>query len=368
MAKGLWLAFTAIVAAFAASAAGPAPALAVNDCRLTHADLTVANDPNQAGAVVNYATPTNVGTDPCGAITCSPAAGSFFQLGVTPVTCTGANNGRVRFNITVNDTQPPTLTGPGDITTVTDPGENGAVVAFSPVATDNAPGVTFSCDHKSGELYRVGTTTVQCLARDTTGNTASESFTITVADDEAPSFAAVPPLVALAPVGARSAAVAFPAPLARDNVGVDSVTCSPRSGSRFAIGRSTVRCVASDAAANTASTSFGVTVFGSPAKAPVIEVCGPLRLVRRTLRVCVASDEPAALTGRIRLRAGRLRVSATRRLTRPLAGRRTLRFVLRRRTARRLRAARRRARGKLSVTALGPRGLSSGITVPARLR
>jgi hypothetical protein len=52
------------------------------------ANVTVSNDPNQCGAVVNYPPPTAVGT--CGTITCSPASGSFFPVGTTTVTCTAS--------------------------------------------------------------------------------------------------------------------------------------------------------------------------------------------------------------------------------------------------------------------------------------
>jgi hypothetical protein len=60
-----------------------------SSCSLTcPANVTVSNDPNQCGAVVNYPPPTSVGT--CGAITCSPASGSFFPVGTTTVTCSSS--------------------------------------------------------------------------------------------------------------------------------------------------------------------------------------------------------------------------------------------------------------------------------------
>jgi subtilisin-like proprotein convertase family protein len=53
------------------------------------ANVTVANDPNQCGAVVNYPAPTI--TDNCPGTftaTCTPPSGSFFPVGTTTVTCT----------------------------------------------------------------------------------------------------------------------------------------------------------------------------------------------------------------------------------------------------------------------------------------
>jgi len=58
-------------------------------CTLTcPANLTVANDPNQCGAVVNYPAPTTTGS--CGPVICTPAIGSFFPVGTTTVTCSSS--------------------------------------------------------------------------------------------------------------------------------------------------------------------------------------------------------------------------------------------------------------------------------------
>ena len=49
------------------------------DCVLTcPANITVANDPDQCGAVVNYPSATPTGT--CGDVSCSPSSGSSFPL------------------------------------------------------------------------------------------------------------------------------------------------------------------------------------------------------------------------------------------------------------------------------------------------
>jgi hypothetical protein len=59
---------------------------------------------------------------------------------------------------------------------------------------------------------------------------------------------------------ARRARVSY-ALTASDTVdGTVPVTCTPRSGSVFRIGRTTVRCVGIDSSANTATASFTVTV------------------------------------------------------------------------------------------------------------
>lgn len=61
-------------------------------CSITcPANVTQGNDPNQNGAVVNFPAPTPSGS--CGTITCNPASGSFFPVGVTTVTCTAGGGG-----------------------------------------------------------------------------------------------------------------------------------------------------------------------------------------------------------------------------------------------------------------------------------
>src|SRR4051794_38524371 len=118
------------IAFAAAAAAGPvAPAHA--SCVITApANITQSNDPNQAGAGVVYPAPATSGAT-CGSITCSPASGSFFPVGVTMVTCQsgGEAGSRASFTVRVNDTQPPTMTPPTNKTVANAPGQASAVVA-----------------------------------------------------------------------------------------------------------------------------------------------------------------------------------------------------------------------------------------------
>jgi hypothetical protein len=152
------------------------------DCLITcPANITVSNDPNQCGAVVNYPAPTTTGT--CGTITCSPASGSFYPVGTTTVTCTTTVGPICTFTITVVDTQPPSITCPANVTAVTAitcPPSTSTVVNFAaPTASDNCPGVVTVCNPPSGSMLPVGTTTVTCTATDVAGNTATCSFSVT---------------------------------------------------------------------------------------------------------------------------------------------------------------------------------------------
>jgi hypothetical protein len=88
------------------------------------------------------------------------------------------------FTVTVNDTQPPTITCPANVAAVaapTCPASNTTTITYPPpTASDNCPGVTVACVPPSGTVFPTGTTTVTCTATDASGNTATCSFTVNV--------------------------------------------------------------------------------------------------------------------------------------------------------------------------------------------
>ncbi len=132
------------------------------------ANVTQPNDINQCGAVVTYPAPTPNGS--CGTVNCSPASGSFFPVGTTTVTCTSSAGPTCPFTVTIQDTQPPSITCPGNITRSNDPNQCGAVVTYPPpTITDNCPGMfTATCVPPSGSFFPVGTTTVTCTVNGAT--------------------------------------------------------------------------------------------------------------------------------------------------------------------------------------------------------
>jgi subtilisin-like proprotein convertase family protein len=236
-------------------------------CTLTcPANITAANDPNQCGAVVNYPDPTTAGT--C-TITCTPVSGSFFPVGTTTVTC--QNTGGTpscTFTITVNDTQPPSMTCPANISVANNPNQCGAVVNYPPpTITDNCPGsFTATCNPASGSFFPVGTTTVTCSVDGGGGSTCT--FTVTVNDAQPPSITCPLNITAIAapPAGGNctaptSTVVSYTAPTASDNCPGVTTNCVPPSGSTFPLGTTTVTCTATDASGNTATCSFTVSVF-----------------------------------------------------------------------------------------------------------
>jgi HYR domain len=152
---------------------------------------------------------------------------------------------------------PPTLKLPPD-QTVEATGRDGATVTYPVSASDAQDGtLTPSCGPASGSVFPLGTTTVNCSVTDGGGLTATGSFTVTVQDTTPPSLN----LPGNITVHAGKAAAAKYTATATDLVdGSVPVSCSPASGTAFALGATPVECSATDAHGNKATGSFTVTV------------------------------------------------------------------------------------------------------------
>src|SRR6185295_7733214 len=176
------------------------------------ADITVSNDPGVCGAAVSF---TVTATDNCPGVTVSgPASGTFFPTGTTTVAVTatdGSGNATTKtFTVTVNDTEKPVLTVPANITVSNDAGVCGAVVTFTTSATDNCGGVgTITSTPPSGSTFPVGTTTVTSTVMDFAGNTATETFTVTVNETEKPELTVPADITVSNDAGVCGAIVSF---------------------------------------------------------------------------------------------------------------------------------------------------------------
>lgn len=191
--------------------------------------------------------------------------GGGFPVGDTIIewlaTDGASNSSSATSTVTVTDTTAPAVEDNID-QTLEATSAAGAVATFaSPVANDLVDGALAStCDFASGATFPLGTTTVTCSATDNAGNTGSSAFDITVQDTTAPSIAPHANVTEEA-TGPSGAAVAYLNPSATDLVdGAVAVSCAPPSGSVFGLGTATVTCSATDAAGNTATSNFGVTV------------------------------------------------------------------------------------------------------------
>src|SRR5207244_9556228 len=78
-------------------------------CTLTcPGDVTRTASSGQCSAAVTYSAPTTTGN--CGTVTCSPASGSTFDVGTTPVTCSSNQGPSCSFTVTVVASAAPTIT------------------------------------------------------------------------------------------------------------------------------------------------------------------------------------------------------------------------------------------------------------------
>jgi hypothetical protein len=132
---------------------------------------------------VNY---TVTAFDLCGGLvttTCTPPSGTGFRLGVSNVTCTArdsaGNASTCTFTVTVVDTTPPVVNCPADVTARAT-NSAGTVVNYVASASDPCGLNSLNCSPPPGSFFLIGTTNVVCIAIDSTGNTNSCSFNVTV--------------------------------------------------------------------------------------------------------------------------------------------------------------------------------------------
>ena len=225
-------------------------------------DMTVQGT-GSGGAAVTFSVSASDLVDGSLPVTCNPASGSAFPYGATEVSCSAVdragNTATGSFKVTVQDKTPPVLTLPASmIVNATGPG--GAVVTFTVSASDAADGpVTSVCVPSSGSTFAFGSTKISCSAMDKAGNAVNGTFTITVQDKTAPVLT-VPADMIVEATSSKGAAVTFTASAVDLVDGSLPPTCTPASGSAFALGSAKVTCSVTDKAGNTASASFKVTV------------------------------------------------------------------------------------------------------------
>jgi len=165
------------------------------------------------------------------------------------------------------DTTPPVVTVPGPITNeATSP--DGALVTFNATAEDAIDGpVDVTCTPPSGSTFPIGTTSVSCSATDAAGNKSTETFSVTVRDNTAPSITA-PPNITVEATGPDGAVVEYGTAEGNSCSATDiadrtlDITYSggPPSGSTFPIGTTHITCTATDGSGNSSTATFSVTV------------------------------------------------------------------------------------------------------------
>ncbi|HET6283148.1 MAG TPA: PxKF domain-containing protein, partial [Polyangia bacterium] len=145
----------------------------------------VASAVGPSGVAVTYVVSAHDDQDPNPSVTCAPASGTVFALGVTIVTCSATDASRnissADFTVTVRDTTAPAFGSlPAPIAYATS--TSGVAVSYTnPPASDAVDGARpVSCSPASGSTFAPGSTTVFCTARDLQGNGATASFVVKV--------------------------------------------------------------------------------------------------------------------------------------------------------------------------------------------
>src|SRR5205085_721674 len=112
----------------------------------------------------------------------------------------------------------------------------------------------------SGSVFPLGTTGVTCTAMDASGNQSQSSFNVIVRDTTPPNLTTMSDIT-VEQSSPSGTAVTFANPTATDICDPNpTVTCSPASGTAFALGVTKVTCTATDASGNQGQTSFNVIV------------------------------------------------------------------------------------------------------------
>ncbi|MBI5387106.1 MAG: HYR domain-containing protein [Verrucomicrobia bacterium] len=230
----------------------------------TPADLTVqcigdVPPPNFAGGSVTDCDPAVVVVW-AGDVTNGTLVKTITRTYSATDACTNASTAIQ--TITVRDSTPPVVSianiiAPADLGTCSKTG-----VTWTATISDNcdlAP--TITCTPSSGSTFALGTTTVNCAARDLSSNTNNYTFTVTIVDAQPPAITCSTNIVVSTP-SFSGAIVAFTT-TASDLCSSASVSCTPPSGSLFPVGTNVVLCQATDLAANVSSCVFDVVVVGA---------------------------------------------------------------------------------------------------------
>ena len=202
----------------------------------------------------------------------------IFNLGITTVTYrvedAAGNFTTCLFTVTVTDNINPTITAPAAINTTTNTACTATGVALgTPTTGDNCS--VASVTNNAPAAFSLGSTTVTWTVTDGSGRTATATQTVTVTDNVNPTISCPANISQNVGAGTCTANVVTPNPTTADNCGVTKLTWTLTGatiassaatginniGTRvFNLGITTVTYIATDAANNTATCSYTVTI------------------------------------------------------------------------------------------------------------
>jgi len=238
------------------------------------ANILQTAEPGICGATISWTIPT--ATDNCEVTSFSAdqVPNDFYSVGITTVTYSAmdaeGNMSAASFTITITDDEDPSISDmPADISVNNDAGNCSAVVTWdAPSADDNCGISSLTSDHDSGDAFPVGTTTVTYTTTDVNGNSITDSFDITVTDNEAPSAAANDLTLVLDASGAASTTAAAVNNGSSDNCSIASLDLSQTDFDCTHLGSNTVTLTVTDIHSNQSTAAATITVQDN--QAPVI--------------------------------------------------------------------------------------------------
>lgn len=235
-------------------------------------NIEVNTEPGVCEAVVHYDAPTT--NDNCAITTVThiagPVSGSTFPTGETTITYQisdlAGNTETCSFTITVIDEEVPEITCPADIVLTIADGLCEDVVNYAlPTATDNCAiqDIELVSGMDSGELFPVGTTTVEYKATDIFGNTAKCSFSVTLKENIPPTIDCPADIIINNDPGICGAIVTYTPPVGDDNCdgAITERIAGMEPGSEFPTGTTTITYKVTDVSGNETTCSFDITVL-----------------------------------------------------------------------------------------------------------
>jgi hypothetical protein len=205
------------------------------------------------------------GEEPDPKWSCDADSGKFFKMGQTVVNCEAWNSkerARASFVVNVIDQVGPIVSVPRDIR-VPATSNHGAKVEFSAKAEDEIYGaMPVECFPQSGSTFRVGKTTVSCTSADLDLNIGAGAFVVEVTGDKTfPMSLLMPAPIQVPTKDPRGERVSFDVKVEGTEDPNPEILCSPKSGSLFPLGTTTVNCEAYDRFGSWAAGTFDVSVL-----------------------------------------------------------------------------------------------------------
>jgi hypothetical protein len=222
---------------------------------------------NRDGAYIKYDVFAYGGEDSNYSVRCFPESGTFVKMGSTTVNCEAANasgeTAKSDFVVHVADRAAPTIYAPREPIVVKAESNEGTRVEFSADANDDVYGqLATDCLPRSGSIFPVGKTTVDCSATDYDGNVGHAFFLVEVIGDIKPYelVIKVPNDIYVDARDVTGTTVDWSAKVVNSEDPYVVLDCTHKSGQLYPIGETRVTCTALDGYGLRGTSTFAINV------------------------------------------------------------------------------------------------------------